>query len=1802
MTEERKIQLVAEVDTTPTRAGFNEIRADAQAMGESVARSSGKAGAAVDSIGAGAGASAAKVESSTRNLIGSIQRATAAAQAGAKSGADFYEALAGQRGVPVDALRPYLDQLRAVTTAQQAARQQLDATTPAMNRVGISAAQTAAALRGVPAQFTDIVTSIQGGQAPLTVFLQQGGQLRDMFGSAGAAARGLGGYILGLVNPYTVAAAAVAGLGYAYYQGSQEQKGYTTALISTGNAAGTTSGQLADMAKSIAKSSGTQSAAAAALTALVATGRVGAENLKEFGKTSADAQRVLGKAASETADEFAKLGKAPLQATIDLGEKYHFLTAATVAQIRALEAQGRAEEAGIVAQKEFSKALDERTKEVLANQGSMERGWNAVWAAAKGAADAALSVGRADTLSEKLLKVNAEIAKAQKPFDPSVGGNAEARAQLQSNIQKKNAIEQQIDAEKRLAAITAEKVRFDQADNKWKQDGLQYLTKEEQLRRAIEQATTSGIASGASDADIQERIKGIKRSFGDLNNVGLAQLEAARNLDKEVLAGQLADLESNHKQQLVTDQEFIERKRDLQLKDLAGEAALVKKQADLAGGKADLTQRATYLGTLTVLEQRRKNIIAGADDAIKELGTASSQAIKSQVAAWINATASEKQALTEEIGLFGQSASARAIATAQLKVDAEVRQKIADAETAKHPLSALTISDLKKEAEARKANIATLMGQQQALAGAEQLRLENQRFAVEAIADDQSRADAQLQIDAKLWQERIRMAGEGTEAQKLLQEQFDTWYANRQLAPVLDRWKGIVGNLDNDFREGFRDMLSHGQSAWSSFSKSIGNTLKTSLADALYQTFAKKYVLSVVESLAGSISGPAVQSALAGGGGAGSGITSAFSSASALNSAYSLSSQPSYLGQFASGYSGSAGAASEALGAPMTTSAQFGSYASSATPYLAAAGGGLAAYNVGQNHGAVAGVAAGAGTIAAGGALSGAAAGTGIAAGASAALAAIPVWGWAALAALAIVGSMQDGPEKDTRLQFVSNNTPGNISINERGNQGQSDSYIGGYGTSAFGTFGVNSSFWMNTDQPVVQDFIKTVSATDDALATFLTATEKASVATYLTGKTETAHTGEEGANPNANGQLDKIFADRINNILDGVQPGLSALEAGFTGTSQQLATEAAAVLQYRAALKDSGEALFGIKTTLVEVAALKQPTEATSAALQRVANEFATTNLVAQALGKGSDAFGAVGLASEAARNELVNFAGGLDKLSSQTSSFAQNYLTPEEQLAPVKKALDAALAGLGYSGARAITSRDQFKEVARSIDLSTEAGRKQEAQLLALADAFAQVHTVTVAATKSEQQIADERAGLQQQYDQLTLTSNQLLAQQRDALDASNRALFDQIQAHKAAADAAKAQQEAATSLLTDVDAAYAGLQRSVSADRARADSAHQAAMTAYQAQIDAVNTSVGKLQSLSGSLQSTLSGLSLPGQEESNRLSGQAQIAAALAIARAGGPLPDSDGIQSALRAATQESSSQFSSKADYQRNFFATARDIAELGDLTGNQLTVNEKILEATKAAKDAEQAAYDAQIHHLDDILANGQSQIDVLKGINTGVISVADAIIGLQSAISAAMANPVAAAPSAITSAYQQYLGRNPESAGLDYYKNLVANGTSLDTVVGYIKSSPEAQIENLYETVLKRHGEATGIEFWTKALNAGVSIDKIKQDFYNSDEYIKSLRGFAVGTNFVPSTMPALIHEGERVVPAADNRELIRRLRAPEVDTAALAMEMRALRQVVTNQQAVLRQIAVSTGKHVDLFDNATGGGGPMLVQVES
>ncbi|MDV9031378.1 phage tail tape measure protein [Pseudomonas sp. RAC1] len=289
------------------------------------------------------------------------------------------------------------------------ARSALSSFDDSLNRTGNTAKQNAAALRMLPAQFSDIFISLQGGQAPLTVFLQQGSQIKDSFGGIGAAAKAMGGYVLSLVTPFSLAAAAGVALGYAFYKGSQEADRFNDSLTLTGGAAGLTSDQLGAMAKQVSAVVGSTGAAASALAQISGGGKIAGESFQQVALAAVSMKEATGKAVSDTIAEFVKIADEPVKASAALNSQYHYLTGSIYSQITALEEQGKHADAVKLATDAFADAINNRTPKIIENLSFWERGYNAV---AK-AADRLKDIGRSN-VDDDIAQAEADLARAQK--------------------------------------------------------------------------------------------------------------------------------------------------------------------------------------------------------------------------------------------------------------------------------------------------------------------------------------------------------------------------------------------------------------------------------------------------------------------------------------------------------------------------------------------------------------------------------------------------------------------------------------------------------------------------------------------------------------------------------------------------------------------------------------------------------------------------------------------------------------------------------------------------------------------------------------------------------------------------------------------------------------------------------------------------------------------------------------------------------------------------------------------------------------------------------------------------------------------------------------------------------------------------------------------------------------------------------------------------------------------------------------------------------------------------------------------
>ncbi|CAM7334783.1 TPA: phage tail length tape measure family protein [Klebsiella pneumoniae] len=294
-------------------------------------------------------------------------------------------------------------------------RDALEKTQAQLGKTGQSAAQTANAMRMIPAQMTDIIVGLSTGQSPFMVLMQQGGQLKDMFGGIGPAIKGVGGYVLGLINPVTLAAAAVGVLGLAYYKGSQEQDEFYKSLTLGGNLVGKTSGQLADMAARVSVTANTTTGAAAStLNQLVSSGKVAGDSLERVTTAIVKISDATGIATEKLVSDFNDIAADPVAAITKLNDQYHFLTLATYNQIKALQDEGNQQDAARVATDAYANAMQQRANDIHQNLGLLESAWDSLGKTAKGAWDAMLNIGREQTLTDKLATLNENIAEAQK--------------------------------------------------------------------------------------------------------------------------------------------------------------------------------------------------------------------------------------------------------------------------------------------------------------------------------------------------------------------------------------------------------------------------------------------------------------------------------------------------------------------------------------------------------------------------------------------------------------------------------------------------------------------------------------------------------------------------------------------------------------------------------------------------------------------------------------------------------------------------------------------------------------------------------------------------------------------------------------------------------------------------------------------------------------------------------------------------------------------------------------------------------------------------------------------------------------------------------------------------------------------------------------------------------------------------------------------------------------------------------------------------------------------------------------------
>ncbi|HDX0898529.1 TPA: phage tail tape measure protein [Stenotrophomonas maltophilia] len=556
-----------------------------------------------------------------------------------------------------------------------------------ITELGVSAGQTAQAMRQLPAQFTDIFTSLQGGMPFFTVLVQQGGQIKDSFGGVEPALKGVSSALLGMVNPYTVAAAAVGVLVYAWYDAEQQAQAYTKALVLSRNEAAATTLTLVTMAQKT--SDALQVAAgvgAEAAQAVGSNGKIAARNLQDVANAAVAMKEISGQALDETIAMYAKLAEDPVKGAQKLNEQVNFMTLALYEQVKALQEQGRNQDAVTVITRAAADETVMALARVRASQNPVIRGFKDLWVEATkawSAMQASAGMGPQALQMQQLVAANAQdVAAMNRGVADGMSDAWVYQYTQRIKIRNKQITEIAADLIRERKDAEVKAAQDASAEYVQKQDAIieAQATKEQKKQREIAQINGQAevVRRKAEAAGLVEEVRAIEerraaavaaieKKYADKPKASSGSTSRAAGLQgyKDDLLAEQAQinaatqmLRAQYSAREITAGEYYGRMRELvqkggdaQAKSLERQIAFLQRQA-VTGKEAISVNR--QVGDL---EARLAKVRTEGAGALQVLATEEAAAVKTRlnaIAAYGNALDASNQALQRQLSTQAQ--------------------------------------------------------------------------------------------------------------------------------------------------------------------------------------------------------------------------------------------------------------------------------------------------------------------------------------------------------------------------------------------------------------------------------------------------------------------------------------------------------------------------------------------------------------------------------------------------------------------------------------------------------------------------------------------------------------------------------------------------------------------------------------------------------------------------------------------------------------------------------------------------------------------------------------------------------------------------------------------------------------------------------------------------------------------------------------------------------------------------------------------------------------------------------------------
>lgn len=725
-----------------------------------------------------------------------------------------------------------------------------------ITELGVSAGQTAQAMRQLPAQFTDIFTSLQGGMPFFTVLVQQGGQIKDSFGGVEPALKGVSSALLGMVNPYTLAAAAVGLVVYAWYDAEQQAQAYTKALVLSRNEAAATTLTLVTMAQ---KTSDVLQVAAGvgaeAAQAVGSNGKIAAQNLQDVANAAVAMKEISGQALDETIVLYAKLAEDPVKGMQKLNEQVNFMTVALYEQVKALQEQGRNQDAVTVITRAAADETVMALARVRASQNPVIRGFKDLWAEATkawSAMQANVGLGPAAAQMQQLVAENQrELAKLNDLANGTQRGlplarNPIALAAMEKSIkdrsEKIKALAADLINERKVAEVKAAQTASTEFISEMDSIIESQASKEEKKREEVERvngeaaaARRKAEASGLiAEAEAIERrraaaVAAIEKKYAEKPKASAGSTSRAAGLHgyKDDLLEEQAQitagtqlLRAQFAAREITSAEYYGRMRDqvqkgtdAQAKSLEQQISFLRKQA-VSGKDAIGVNR--QIGELEARLAKLRIEGATALEILKKEEEAVSRARENAVKAYSSALEASNDALTRQLATEAQRVG---MGDREYEIQQRINEAIAD--------------------EAEKLR---------------ELSLQRNADQIDQVTFDEEKAV----LHAKTL-DRLQIIKSGYAE---LQQAEGSWLAGasaawanyQQEASNAARQMGdVVGNTIGGFEDAWVKFTTTGKLSFSDLTKSV-------LAD-LARIAARQAILGIVNSVAGAWAGGGITAA-----------------------------------------------------------------------------------------------------------------------------------------------------------------------------------------------------------------------------------------------------------------------------------------------------------------------------------------------------------------------------------------------------------------------------------------------------------------------------------------------------------------------------------------------------------------------------------------------------------------------------------------------------------------------------------------------------------------------------------------------------------------------------------------------------------------------------------------------------------------------------------------------------------------------------------------------------------------------------